>query len=163
MDEMTLRDALELAVTTEEIGHKLYRRLAEKFAHEPAIADVFLTLAKDEGFHQEQFRRLGAELPRTSDEASRYGVSEYLRATAISEFFTDQAFHRTDEIGTVEDALRLAFNFEKTTALFYQALRDEIGQSEELDQLIAAEKSHVVALMKVLISDARFRGLGDAL
>ena len=161
MENLTLRDAFELAVTTEEIGQKLYRRLAEKFTEEPAIADVFLTLAKDEDFHEEQFKKIGAKLPTNADDASRYGVSEYLRATAISEFFTDQGFHKADEIDTVEDALRLAFDFEKTTALFYQALRDEIGESEELDQLIAAEKSHVVALMKVLLSDARFRGLGD--
>ena len=41
MDDFTLNDALKLAVTTEQIGAKLYTRFAEKFAANEEIAKTF--------------------------------------------------------------------------------------------------------------------------
>jgi len=54
-----------------------------------------------------------------------------------------------------------AVRLEKATLLFYHALRDNIGKQTSLDEIIAAEKTHLTTLMKVILTDARFRGLGD--
>jgi rubrerythrin len=161
MDEFTVHDALRLAVTTEEIGAKVYRRFAEKFADQHELAEIFAKLARDEQLHQAQFRALLDQHPRTNEELGRYGVDEYLRATAISEFFGKKAVDRLKEAQDPEEALKNAVGLEKATLLFYQAIRDTIGESPALDEIIQIERSHLTTLMKVILTDARFRGLSD--
>ena len=68
---------------------------------------------------------------------------------------------RTDNFQTPADALRTALGLEKATLFFYQSLADVLDESEEVDHLIETEKRHISSLMKVLISDARFRSLDD--
>jgi len=161
MDEFTLHDALQLAVTTEQLGRKVYRRFAEKFAEQKDIAEIFSRLAKDEALHEGQFQAILEQNPRKEDEPDRYGVDEYLRVTAISEFFNEDAMHDLERVKTAGDALVKAVRLEKATLLFYHALRDSIGTKTALDEIIAAEKTHLTTLMKVILTDARFRGLGD--
>ncbi len=60
-----------------------------------------------------------------------------------------------------DDALGEAIKLEKATLLFYHALREAIGEKTVLDAVIRAEKDHLVALTKVLLTEAKFRGLGD--
>ena len=86
---------------------------------------------------------------------------QFLRATAISEFFRSDSFKDTDAIKDKTEALGRAFAFEKATHQYYQAMRDVIGESSELDAIIEAEKNHVVTLMKVILTDAKFRSLSD--
>jgi len=161
MDEFTLHEALKLAVKTEQIGEKLYTRFAKKFAGDEKVAEVFERLAKDERVHESQFQALLDRSPRTEGSAGRYEEDEYLRATAISEFFKDDAFDKLDQIETPQDALAKAVALERTTLLFYQAIRDSVGPGTALDELITAEKSHLTTLMKVVLTNAEFRGLGD--
>ncbi len=161
MDEFTLHEALKLAVTTEQIGAKVYTRYASKFAGQGKIAEVFAQLARDERAHESQFQALLDRNPRPAETGSRYGEDEYLRATAISEFFRDDAFIDLEKIEKPKDALANAFAMEKATLLFYQAIRDRVGPDTALDEVIEAEKSHLTALMRVILSDAEFRSLGD--
>jgi hypothetical protein len=72
-------------------------------------------------------------------------VDEYLRATAISEFFGKDTFDDVADIQTLDDALAHAISLEKATLLFYQALRDNIGGTV-LDLVIEAEKRHLASL-----------------
>lgn len=161
MDDFTLHEALKLAVKTEQIGEKLYTRFAKKFADNEKVAEVFSRLAKDERVHESQFQALLDKNPKTEGAAGRYEEDEYLRATAISEFFKDDAFDELDKIETPKDALAKAVALEKTTLLFYQAIRDSVGPDTALDELINAEKSHLTTLMKVILTNAEFRGLSD--
>ena len=62
---------------------------------------------------------------------------------------------------TPQDTLENAFSLEKATLLFYEALLDTLGDDASLSAIIQAEKEHVVALMKVILTGAKFRGLGD--
>ena len=161
MDEFTLNEALKLAVTTEQIGAKVYTRFARKFADHKEIAGVFSQLAKDERVHESQFQVLLDRNPRAAETASQYGEDEYLRATAISGFFKDEAFDNLEKIEKPKDALANAFAMERATLLFYQAIRDRIGADTALDEVIQAEKSHLTALMRVILADADFRSLSD--
>jgi rubrerythrin len=161
MDDFTLHEALKLAVTTEQIGAKVYTRLAKKFAGEKDIAEVFSKLAKDERAHESQFQALLDQNPNTAETPGRHGVDEYLRATAISEFFRDEACDRFDKIEEPTDALANALAMERAALLFYQAIRDTIGADTALDQVIEAEKNHLTTLMRVILADAKFRGLSD--
>ena len=159
--ELTLKQVLQLAVTTEEVGAKYYADLAEKFADEKDIAEVFQRLGQDELAHAAAFRKLVASAPadqKVGPDQESYFV---LRAAAASEFFVRSGLHAPATIRSRTDALTKAMEFEKATLFYYQSVKDALGGSPELDRLIAAEKGHLMALMRVVVSDSKFRGMGD--
>jgi rubrerythrin len=162
MDEFTLHDALEIAVMTEQLGEKVYSRFAKRFADDREVAEVFAKLAAEEVAHGQYFQLLLDQNPRTEKEVGRFGVDEYLRATAISEFFGKDALDKLKQVQTPGEALAQAVRLEKATLLFYHALRDHLGANTALDELINTEKTHLTTLMKVVLTDARFRGLSDS-
>ena len=161
-DDLTLREAIQLAVTTEQLGRDYYERMAKKFAGEADASAAFGQLAKDEQAHEEQFKRILEAVPKDEDQSSRYELYQYLRATAISQFFQQDYFKKADKIETASDALAAALHFEKTTMQFYQAIREITGENKQLDAIIAAERRHVLSIVKILPTDAKFRGLGDS-
>ena len=160
MDEITVRDALKLAVVTERVGEKIYRSFAEKFADRTEIAAIFTQLAKDEVEHGAFFEKLAGDLPE-AEATQSYGADSLLRATAMSEFFRKDTFQNLEAVETPEDALEKAFGLEKSTLFFYMSLRESFGSGTALDQVIAEEKRHVTQLMKIMMTQAKFRGLGD--
>jgi rubrerythrin len=162
-EDLTLRECVQLAVKTEEIGSRFYERLAGKFADDEDVADVFSQLAKDEKAHEKQFTRLLENVPKEALQPERYEVHQYLRATAISEFFRADYFKQADEITTPTEALARALAFEKATLLYYKAIRDVLGENKELDAIIKAERNHLMAIARIIVTDARFRGLSDPL
>jgi len=89
--------------------------------------------------------------------------SEYVKAMSISEFFSKShgPFKDVDKIEHYEDALEKAFGLEKATLGFYQSVREVLGKNPTLEKIIETEKSHVVTLMKVMISGGKFRSLQD--
>lgn len=160
-EDLNLRECIQLAVTTEEIGCKFYERLARKFSEDKDVSGVFSQLAEDEKAHEKQFKRLLEEVPKQELEPERYELHQFLRATAISEFFRKDYFVRVDEISTATEALGKALAFEKETLLYYQAIRDVLGENKQLDAIIKAERNHVMAISRIVVTDARFRGLSD--
>lgn len=162
MEQFTIQDAVEFAIIAEQTGAKLYDRLANRFKDNKELVDIFNQLALDERTHEAQFKRLLNTLPdEQRSGGGRYGVGEYLKATAISEFFRKDAFTHLSNVRTPKDALENAFKLEKNTVLFYEALRDVTGPNRALEEIIDTEKSHVVSLMKAMVSGAKFRGLDD--
>jgi len=164
LDEVTLRNSLKLAVKTEKLGAVFYKTLASRFGDNEELHELFSLLEKDERTHEAQFRTLLEKAPeeenRSGEEDERH---QFLAAISISEFFKgeDGAFHRAEKIETRDDALGMAFSFEKSTLLFYQGVKDAYGSDELLDEIIRAEKSHVVSVMKYMMTDAKMRGLSD--
>ena len=163
LNDVTLKSSLEFAVKTEDIGSQFYSRLAKKFADNKEVADIFSRLSRDEEVHKSQFSRLLAQLPDEAGMVSAPEKSEYVKAMSISEFFSPRhgPFADIDTIEDRDDALEKAFGLEKATLGFYRAVQDAIGENDTLKQVIEAEKSHVVALMKVLMTGAKFRSLQD--
>ena len=161
-EKLTLRGCIQLAVTTEQIGCKFYERLASKFADEKDVADVFSQLSKDEMAHERQFKRLLEAVPKEELQPERYELHQFLRATSISEFFQKDYFKQVDEISTPAGALGKALAFERATLLYYQAIRDVLGENKQLDAIIKVERSHVMAISRIVVTDARFRGLSDS-
>jgi rubrerythrin len=161
MQDLTLRKSVELAITTEQLGADFYARMERKFSNQKELREIFAQLVKDEKAHEAQFKTILKGIPEEPIEQQQYELYQYLRATAISEFFRDDAFKNLDSIKTADDALGRSLAFEKSTLQFYQAIRDILGKNQALDEIINAEKTHVIALMKVITADAKFRGLGD--
>lgn len=160
-ENFTLKESIQLAVTTEQLGREFYERMARKFADNNEVAEVFTQLAKDEKTHEEQFIKIAEKVPDEKEKPERYELYQFLRATAISEFFQKDYFKDSDKIATTTEALGKALAMEKATYQYYQAMREVLGDNKQLNAIINSEKQHVLALVKIIPTDAKFRGLGD--
>jgi len=151
IENVTAAKCLEFAIQTEEIGAELYQALAKKFASDRELTELFEGLGRDEVQHGELVRALhGRVIPRVRDQAVPPEQQDYLRAMAMSEFFSGGKALATDLEGirSREDALERTLNLEKATLAFYQAVRDVVGADDVIDSLIAVEKRHVVKSLK---------------
>jgi rubrerythrin len=161
--DISLKGCIKFAVATEEAGAEFYSRLAEKFSGNPELSGLFKLLGRDEEEHKSEFLRLLDQLPKETGAPSPAEQSEYVRAMSVSEFFSRDKgpFASIDRIADRDDALEKVFGFEKATLGFYQAVQDMIGSNPVLNKVIEAEKSHVIRIMKTIITGAKFRSLQD--
>ncbi len=161
MENPTVRKSIELAVETEKAGAEFYENLSKKFENEKEIHEVFKKLARDEKVHQEQFSMLLKTL--ADDEGEMEEIDrDALRATSNSQFFKTENMQAMKNVDSAEEALNRAYKFEKSSLLYYNTIRDAMkNESKELDSIIDAEKRHMTNIMKVILNDARFRGLQD--
>jgi rubrerythrin len=160
--DLSLKGCMEFAVATEDAGAKFYSQLTKKFVRNRELADLFELLGKDELEHKRQFSVLLQQLPEVKGTSYSPEKGEYVRAMSVSEFFSPKGpFDNIDKIGNRDDALEKVFGFEKATLGFYQAVKDMIGDNSVLNQVIEAERSHVTRIMKVMITEAKFRSLQD--
>ena len=165
MPRFTLKRALEFAVTVEAVGARAYRQLAAKLKNDEEIAGVFKQLAKDETAHERHFRSL---LEKTPPEPGPKDYDEgmgVLKAMSLSEFFSTRTGLKKDLAGikTRDQALSRAFELERATLNYYRAMQDVMPRGgRALDDVIAAEKQHLLKVMQYLITGAKFRGLSDS-
>lgn len=161
---LTPERCVAFAIETEEIGAQMYRDLAARFASDRELRELFEGLSADEVEHEGRFRALRDRLPPGErGRAISKEDAEYLRAMSMSEVFDTEALaKRVEGIRTREDALERALHLEKATLAYYQALRETLGPNEVLDTLIAVERKHVVKVMQLMFTGAKFRGLADA-
>jgi len=165
MENVTAAKCVEFAMKIEEIGAELYRGLAQKFSSDPELRELFEGLGRDEVQHGELFRALRDRVaPLLRQPAPSAEQQDYLRAMAMSEVFAGgKGLARdVDSIRSRDDALERALNLEKATLGYYQAVRDVVGADEAIDSLIEVEKRHVVKVMQLLLTGAKFRGLADS-
>ena len=164
MEGLTLKRCLEFAVATEELGTKVYTNLAKKFSGTKDISDLFSHLAADEQIHARQFSEYLGKAPAEKGIPEASENHAYLMAMSMSAFFSNREglFLQVEKVQNRNDALQVAFDFEKATLGFYRAIEDVLGKQEPLGQVIETERNHVVVLMKALLVDgSAFRGLQD--
>ncbi len=159
--DFTLRESIQLAITTEQLGREYYTRMAGKFKDNEEVVGIFTQLAADEKTHEEQFKKILENVPREENTPERYELYQYMRATAISEFFQKDYFKKTEGFDSPTQALVTALGMEKATLQFYKAIREVLGENKQLDAIINMERNHVLALIRFIPTDAKFRGLGD--
>ena len=148
----SLRQAVDFAITTEQLGARSYRRLARNLENDNEVAKLFLRLAQDEERHEAEFRRLMETVPLSDAEREYPETYGFLRAMSISEFFspTSGLTRDVEEIQSRAEALRRAIELEKATLGYYQALREVLGESEALDGIIQAEREHLLTVTQML-------------
>jgi rubrerythrin len=165
IEHVTPTKCVEFAIRTEEIGAEMYHQLAQRFASDRELTELFRDLGRDEVHHAEQFRALRDRLAqRPGGEAITADQASYIRAMSMFDIFSGPKSLATtvDDIRTRDDALERSLNLEKATLAYYQAIRDVLGADEVLDALIAIERRHVLMVMKLLITGAKFRGFADS-
>lgn len=163
LEELTLRKAVEFAVTTEQLGNRFYEKMAKKFADDAEISEIFTALAKDELIHEKQFQNLLNEVPKDPGVSSQDDRWAFLRIMSMSEFFMGESgiFKKLNEVETREDALQRAFGLEKDTLGYYRAMEDIIGKNDTLTSIIEAEKKHLAKVLEYIVTGAKMRGLAD--
>ncbi len=152
MEEMTPKEAVELAISVEEMGGRFYAHLAKKFEQDRELRELFSRLAADEREHQRQFTALLSAVSGPGKPTLNAEHKAYLRAQALNEFFGARGgpFARRDDIRTSRDALSKALELETMTLAYYQALREVLGHSDAIEALIAAETCHVEDVTRAL-------------
>jgi len=164
IEDITPKGCMEFAIATEELGAKIYTRLAAKFSGNKDIAQIFTRLAEDERVHKRQFAELLKRAPADEGISNSPEKHEYLKAMSLSEFFSHHRgpFQDMEKIQGRDDALQKALDFEKATLSFYKAVEDVLGINEPLTQVIEAERNHIVVLMKaLLVEGSKFRSLQE--
>jgi rubrerythrin len=163
VNTLTLKNAVELAVTAEKLGANFYTTMAKRFGENAEISELFSILAKDEEAHEAQFKALLKKIPADEKKQDQREKYQLLTAAAMSEFFTGEGGPMKDiaAIKSRDDALARAFALEKASLFYYNAMQDCLGENEILGAIIGAEKSHLVSVMKYLITGAKMRGLAD--
>jgi rubrerythrin len=162
IEKLTPEACVDFAIRTEEIGAQMYKDLAARFRSDPELRDLFAALADDELEHRDRFGSLRSRVAAEGKPLSRE-EGDYLLAMSMSEVFDIEELAKpVDAVHSREDALERALHLEKSTLAYYQALREVLGPSEVLDTLVAVEKKHVVKVMQLMLTGAKFRGFADA-
>ena len=160
--QITLKSCVEFAVATESELSEYYDYLSEQCSEDQELADLFKTLSKDEEVHEKQFEQL-LEKVSDNDEGLPAKENDFLLAMSMSKTFSD-LYGRKDfvyERDQREKLLFELFEFEKATLGFYTALNEIMGDDDILRQIVDIEKKHVVAVMKMVVTETKFTSLGD--
>jgi rubrerythrin len=163
IEKLTLKNAVEFAIKTEQLGAKLYGGLAMKYAGHDELRQLFEGLARDEVAHENQFKDLRDKLPEDEQGELSEADSEYLMALSKAElFFGGHAqLDSVDSIVSAEDALQRAYQLEHSSLLYYKAMEEVLGPSEVLQEIIDAERQHLLQVMRYAVTGAKMRGLSD--
>ena len=159
MGKISVKDALRIAVETEQRGDKFYSELSRKYSDNIELREMFEFLAKDEKDHEKQFRKL---LDKHGSDETEVGEvdGEFLEAVDLRKFF-DKMKDIPEDLDP-RDVLQIAFELEREAVLFFSTIRDILGESPELDEIIQIEKGHMTKVMKYIVNyGSRFRGMRD--
>lgn len=159
-------EVFRIAIEIEKNGITFYGK-AKEILKDEEVKGIFSQLEKEEEQHLGNLEKMRAGLPASAKQRTVYDPSNDIKRTSDEE--TDQyiqdvahmnVFRNSqnvekyvNEIKTVEDALRLAIQFEKDSITFYLILRDlteEDKGREFLDDILAEEKDHLKKLSRRL-------------
>jgi rubrerythrin len=164
LQNVTVETCLAFALETEALGASLYQELANKFASDGELKELFEELGRDEVRHGEQLREMGAQLgARIGGRPLPEEEQAYLRAMSMSEVFSQPG--GIGDLAGFESraaALKRALHLEKATLGYYQAMREVLGPEKVLDSIIALERKHVVLVTARLVTQTLLGGLADS-
>ncbi|MGC9196503.1 MAG: ferritin-like domain-containing protein [Syntrophobacteraceae bacterium] len=144
-------EVFQAAIKIEENGLNFYT-MAHKAVSDPEIAQLFASLADEEVGHRKYFESLLSEMPEelkrptVSDPEQEIGM--YIEALADQHVFGPGA-KQADipaNLATVEDALKLAIQFEKDSVVFYLGMQEATCEGKAKDAvglLVKEELAHV--------------------
>lgn len=151
-------EIFEMAEQIERNGAFFYLRAAEFVGDEDAKM-LFQELANWEKQHEKTFKEFREEFrkmdpPVAVESDSDDLVGSYLRSIADGYVFDvkEEPADRLTGDESMEDVLKMAFEQEKNSIIFYLGMQQEMpvafGQ-ERLDRIIREEMGHITALTKL--------------
>ncbi|EFK08612.1 rubrerythrin [delta proteobacterium NaphS2] len=159
-------EVFRTAIEIEKNGVIFYKNGRNALA-EDDVKEIFSQLEKDEEAHLDKLRKMRAELPSSAKQPTDYDptddikrktdeeTNQYIQDTADMNVFrnVENVEKYTTEIKTVEDALRLAIQFEKDAITFFLIMRD-LTEDDKGKQfvggILSEEKEHLKILSRRL-------------
>lgn len=147
MNTFSIREVVEQAILTEQLGQEFYTKMAQKFQNNNELKKLFELLAAHEIKHGKTFSELMQKIKDEEPEGWEE-VTLYLKAIVDSEFFLgkDKCLPSLEHVKTVIEAVEFALCFERETLLYYYTLKESISDKELIDRIIKEEKSHIIWL-----------------
>jgi rubrerythrin len=151
-------EVFDIAINIEENGKTFYTKASQMVDNEDVKA-LFQQLAKEEDTHKARFTELKKLLPPQAQQPTVPDVSgdldAYLKMMAREHIFNDASGVEQElkKISSVQDALKLAIQFEKDSVLFFVSMKeatDDTKGREMIDWLIKEEQEHVKRLSLAL-------------
>jgi rubrerythrin len=147
-------EVIEMAVKTEETGHKFYSQVAKK-TKSKLLAQLFNFLASEELKHWKAFKKLYNTI-KDDPRAMPFNLDEmslYLKAITDSKFFlgSDKALSFISKVKTPNALLDYALAFEKETLLFYLEIINFVNRKYKtlVDKIVTQEKHHIRKLSEM--------------
>ena len=148
----TLGEIIELAIRIEKNGENTYRK-AQNEVPSSELASMLQGLADDEAEHEQWFAKLREDM----DTEIADPKLEEMGKSILRSVLGDQAFSMSDadfsRIDNITSLLRLSFEFEKDTIIFYEMLKEFIEDGKVLsgiDKIIEEENRHVKRLEEII-------------
>lgn len=150
---MKIKEVIEMAVKMEEKGREYYERAAS-IVKSAEIKIVFETLAVEEGFHSDRFRKM---LEQTSEEefsAVTQGFAEsFLLYSDKKTLFDTVRLEESLETGvsdSIAGAIEFAMDREIESVVYYTSMMAAVseGSVREIQEIIDEEMKHFVKLAK---------------
>ncbi len=140
-------EVFQTAVEIEKNGLDFYTKASQAMS-DPDMKELFASLAKDEVAHKKRFENILSDLP---EELKRPTVSDpdgevdlYIRALAGQHVFGpgDRPAIDPENLGTIEDVLKLAIQFEKDSVIFYLNMQENTseGKAREIVTILVNEE-----------------------
>jgi len=148
----TAQDILDIAIRLEKNGEKTYQNAKGHTANEDLKA-LLKWIAQEEQAHAHWFTELKNRLSKGKDD---HLLAEMSRALA-EDVVQGQAFSLQEvdfkAIDTPEKMVRTFIGFEEDTIAFYRVLKtfiDDPAIADQLEQIIAEEKTHIARFKELL-------------
>jgi rubrerythrin len=149
VEEMfTISEIYHLAMKVEKNGEAFYREALQR-ASDASIQSLFLWLAEEEVRHGDWFEKRKKALVGTPED----DVIEEMGRKILEDILGDQIFSlkETDlsEVDNVDAVIQLAIEFEEDTILFFNMIKELVGDDETLvglNEIIEEENRHVQML-----------------
>lgn len=151
-------EVFDIAINIEENGKTFYTRAAQ-MVNDANVKTLFQQLAQEEEVHKARFMELKKLLPPQAKEATVPDLSNesdlYIKMMADEHIFSSAAGVEEElkKVSSIQDALRLAIQFEKDSVLFFVSMKeatDDTKGREMIDLLIKEEQEHVKRLSLAL-------------
>ena len=144
-------EVFQVAVQIEENGRRFYQE-GLKQIDDPEVKRLFEELAREEVEHRKKFESLLAELPKEAFSPTVFDPedqkNQYIQMMADQHVFVQaEGMGRLlAGLGSMQDALKLAIEFEKDSVIFFLSMQDatEGKRGKELiNLLIKEEQEHL--------------------
>ena len=147
-------EVVEFAVRIEQNGYRFYVDSLEKLS-DPRIEELWTYLADEEKAHERAFSGLKKKIaPRQLPEAyaGEYEAHmwDFLKSHALAD--ADTVTSKVESLGSLQDAVEIALEFEKDSIILFTMLKDLIDEKSHptVDAIIGEELTHIRRINGVL-------------
>lgn len=152
-DLLNVKEVVDFAVYIEKNGYEFYTDTAKKFDNLKMV-ELFHYLAEEELKHEKTFKQLKEDLGSFTPHESYEGeYNIYMRDFLKSHTLGDNKVmkEKIAAVETIDDAIKLALEFEKDSVVFFASLKKFIGTKnvDTVEKIVQEEVGHITMLYRL--------------